>query len=148
MATNTVTVSGTIVSPDGNTLTSGNVTFRLSGSDIETAAGETIVPKDVVAQIGSDGTISAELWANQAGEGGTVYSVFVTYPTSSVDKVVVLGRIQLTDVATADLDDLLDTGEILPGTTYTKVAQITVAADQTEYDNAVPGSAELVVLYA
>ena len=145
MASNTETVNGTVVSPDGNTLTSGEISFILSGRDIDDDAAEVIHPIAVTAVIGNDGTFSIELWPPDRGTFGTVYRVIAQGQTISGPVSVDYGNIQPLDGnGPFDLDDLLGVGVTGPGQIFSYLTEgqynaVLAAATSAEEDAAAAG---------
>jgi hypothetical protein len=140
MASNTETVNGTVVSPNGSTLTSGEISFILSGRDIDDDANEVIHPTVITAVIGNDGTFSVALWPPDRGTFGTAYRVIAQGQTASGPVSVEYGNIQPLDGGGPfDLDDLLGVGVTGPGQIFSYLTEgqyndVLAAATSAEED--------------
>lgn len=149
MATNTETVNGTAVAPDGTTLTSGKISFILSGRDIDDDANEVIHPTAITKVIGNDGTFSAELWPNDRGTFGTVYRVVAQGQTAAGSVSVDYGKIQPRDGdGPFTLDDLLGVGVTAAGNVFSYLTEgqynaIINAVESVEIDSEAAAAAAL-----
>jgi surface protein len=104
MATNTQTVTGFIVKPNGDPFTSGTIRFTLG--EVDTDGNEVISQSNKVEfPIASDGAVTAELWPNTRGSTGSVYLVQVREAADGALETI--GRIQVPDAGPYDLATLM-----------------------------------------
>lgn len=73
MPLNTVTVSGFLCLPNGETFPNGKVTFCLTRPSND--SGYMLPPEEVIVDIGVDGSFSVELWPNSRYDFPTSYQV-------------------------------------------------------------------------
>jgi hypothetical protein len=104
MATNTQTVTGFIVKPNGDPFTSGTIRFTLG--EVDTDGNEVISQSNKVEfSIASDGAVTADLWPNTRGSTGSVYLVQVREAADGALETI--GRIQVPDAGPYDLATLM-----------------------------------------
>lgn len=141
MTTTKTTVTGQIVTSNNTPISSGKVKFVLSSFSLDTAQREIVLARKSTADIATDGTFSVDLWPNEEGLAETQY-VVSTETTTGGDKFsTALGSIQVPDVASIDLFDMLEAITVAAST------RITVVDDENAFDAATPSGDELVVLY-
>jgi hypothetical protein len=130
MALSTTPVTGTLVAPDGNTLTGGTVTFQLNDWDIDRATDEVIKRKLITAVISASGEISVDLWPNEAGTKGTVYEVYVSYQDATGPVTARLRDIQVPDSEGEQLTKLLYAPPAAAGSYWRSITE-------EQYDDAI-----------
>ena len=108
MALDTVTLTGTVFSPDGDALPNGKITFTL---DQVVRFESVIVPSQVSANLDSNGEFMVDIWPNDLSPDFSRYSVTVDYfeDSARVRKIASfrLGRAYILDASGQTLVDVL-----------------------------------------
>lgn len=144
MALTKTTVTGRLPLPNDMVLPYGNVQFALRRLDVDKASNDVLMPVPVSAGIGADGKFSIDLWPNERGERGTVYSVSAHLGARPSGKgpVVEMGVIVVPPTGPVDISDLLQIPAPVP-TAPDVLAQVLAAEAQAKtYADSTSGDAE------
>jgi hypothetical protein len=124
MALTTVNITGTFNFPDATWAQYTKAEFHISGYDTDT---EVVVPKVINSTLSTSGELDVDLWGNDDGIRGTIYSVYVVvYDSDSYAREVIrrdLGKIQVVGDGPLDIADLLDIPAPVPGNFYTLLTE-------------------------
>lgn len=108
MATLTTTnIIGSILLPDGSIPAESYVHFHLDGHDTDAIDDVTIPPYEVESFLDAAGDLDADLWPNERGVRGTLYSVVLGISDGQSIVKYSVGKILVPEVGPIDLNDLL-----------------------------------------
>ena len=131
MALTTVNVTGTFNFPDATWTEFTQAEFMISGMDTD---GEVIVPRVIKSTLGAAGELDVDLWGNDDGIRGTIYSVnIVLYSHAGLTREVKridLGQIQINGDGPLDIAALLNSPVTVPEVWYRTITE-------AEYDAAI-----------
>lgn len=102
-----ITVQGYLRMPDGTPMVNARVKFALSHTDSDLSSDTVVTPHPVEALTDGNGHLSVDLWSNDRGFQNTHYNVVAIVTEHQRDISYRLGRMQVTENGSTDLEQLL-----------------------------------------
>lgn len=102
-----ITVQGYLRMPDGTPMANARVKFALSHTDSDLSSDTVVTPHPVEALTDGNGHLSVDLWSNDRGFQNTHYNVVAIVTEHQRDISYRLGRMQVTENGSTDLEQLL-----------------------------------------